>query len=484
MSALAPLFTTALALCTNLAFSQTAIEVTGITHTAVGELHIHTAAEPYERCGLEQAPDMQSLFTNVPDSHQVASSNGSVMLTAQTATITSAFYRVRRPQLIKWADLVAGLAGTFGVPMGTDGDFRFGYSSGVHAQLTNGNLLVVGHPYYDRQAEVQLPVTLDGREGTRVGDWIDITQGLHPDGWSAGEESYYVGGMLEVGTNIYFTKYQWYNGSGTNWQTQGFYTGAYDGSGTAQGMWIVSNQYAHHSRVGGYMTTPPQILREDGFTYLAGLEGISGAAFGRWGPNLFAIDPSVINGGLRASTLMCHDSQAHEAPDVTASNATSVWWVANSPTNEEWWIANKVTDIEWIETDTHHGIVCFVYRGLGEKWYGLADAGPGYPDPYVEGNGYHAEGWALQVWIYDPSDVLEVYRGERDPWSLAPAEVVLLTERLPGAADETYYSFFTNRARTHLQMSVLNNRLIILQEDAYPADEWENTPKGYVIDLP
>ncbi len=410
----------AFSLWAGLAVAVSGLEITGITHTVSGQIRIDASAAPFERCILEHADSLKSVFTNVPDSNQVAADNGSIALTAGTATAARAFYRIRRPELITWADLEAGFAGTFAIPMAEDGDYRFGYSSAVHAQLTNGNLLVTGHPYYDRQAEVQLPAMLDGSEGTRVGNWIDFTQGLLPDGW-AGGPAYYVGGMLEVGTNIYFTKNQWYNGGGSNWQTQGYYNGGYDGSGTAYGVWTVSNLYAHHSRVGGYMSYLPQILREDDYVYLAGLEGISGAALGRWGPNLFAVDPAFTNNGLRAATLMCHDSQVHETPDVAASNATGAWWIANSPTNEKWWIANKVTDMEWIETDTHHGIVCFVYRGLGNTWYGLPDAGPGDPDPYVDGPGYHAEGWALETSISDPADVLEVYSGGGAPLCVAPA---------------------------------------------------------------
>jgi len=169
---------------------------------------------------------------------------------------------------------------------------------------------------------------------------------------------------------------------------------------------------------------------------------------------------------------------------VRASNATSTWWVANGAANEEWWVANKVTDMKWIETDTRHGILCFVYRGIGRRWYGLADEGGGLPDPYGGGSGYHAEGWALQAWIYDPDEVMAVFRGERTPWSLVPAEVVLLTERLPGAPAETRYSVFTGRANADLKASVRGNRLVVLQENEHPANEWESTPKGYVFQLP
>ena len=476
-----------LALSVGLAWAQSDLQITNMTRVAPGHIRIDASAPTGERCILRSAGALQQAFTNVADSGREAAADGSVAWTVTKGTAPQAFYRVQRAadrELITWSMLEAGLAGTFGTPMAEEGDYRFGYSSGVHVQLTNGNLLVVGHPYYDRQAQARLPAVLDGREGTRVGNWTDITDGLLPDGWGAGEESYLIGGMLEIGNRIHFTKYQWYNGAGTDWQTQGYYEGGYDGSGTTYGMWAVSNVFAHHSRVGGYMSYPPQAIRADGYAYLAGLEGISGAAHGRWGPNLFAIDPTPSNDAVRAATLICHDTESHQALDVAASNATGAWWIANSPTNEQWWIANKATDMEWIETDTHHGIVFFVYRGLGQTWYGENSASPGLPDPYVSGSGFHAEGWALQVWIYDPDDVMAVYRGERNPWSLAPTEAVLLTERLPGASNETYYSFFTGKARTDLKVSFRNNRLVILQEDGHPANEWENTPKGYAINLP
>ncbi|NLG35551.1 MAG: hypothetical protein GX548_09385, partial [Lentisphaerae bacterium] len=386
--------------------------------------------------------------------------------------------------LLTWADVAGGFAGTFGVPLAEEGDYRFGYSSGVHEQLENGNLLVDGHPYYDRQAQVQVPGVLDGREGVRTGGWIDLTGGLKPPGWTEGDERIVLGGLLQVTGRIHFTKHQWYNGSGTNWPTQGRYDGALDGSGTASGLWGVDNGYAHHSRAGGYMSEPPEALREAGYAYLAGLEGTSGAALGRWGPNLFAVRAEVSGGEVPAATLICHPSEALQAPAVRASNATSAWWVANRPANETWWIANQVTDMKWIETGTRHGVLCFVYRGIGQQWYGASDGGPGLPDPYGGGSGYHAEGWALQAWIYDPADLMEVFRGEREAWSLAPEEVVLLTERLPGAGAESHHSVFSGSARAGLKASVRGNRLIVLQENEHPASEWENTPKGYVFTLP
>ncbi|HUU82275.1 MAG TPA: Calx-beta domain-containing protein, partial [Phycisphaerae bacterium] len=410
---------------------------------------------------------------------------------AVVVSLVSVVPRAAGQELITWSDIENAFAGTFAVPMGQDGDYRFGYSSGVHAQLSNGHLLVIGHPYYPVQAEIELPAVLDGRQATRVGSWVDFTGGLLPTGWSGGP-AYGLGGLLEVGTRIHFTKNQWYNGAGTDWETQGYRNVQYNGgtcnpSGDAQGMWTVNHPLAHHSRVGGYMSYAPPDIRDDGYTYLAGLEGTSGAALGRWGPNLFAIDPTPGSGGdpraVGGAVLICHPDQNRQAPDVLPSNATSAWWVANGDSIKQWWIANKVTDMEWIETGTRHGVVALVVRGLGEKWYGLPDVGDLH-DPYGGGSGYHAEGWTLEVWIYDPDDLMAVYSGERDPWSLSPVEAVLLIERLPGSAQETYYSKIdAGIARVNVAMSYRDGRLILLKEGAYPASTYERTPKGYVFQL-
>lgn len=465
--------------------AQSSVQITQFMHVANGLVQMDGQAPSGQVCVLQQKTDDVDSFIDLAGSIRTARVDGSISWFMEAGVEPWMLYRVRTDaprSLLTWAEVANALRGTFAIPMAEEEDFRFGYSSGVHAQLTHSNLLVAGHPYYERQAQVRLPAVLDGREGTRVGDWVDITGGLVPEGWSDGEESYVLGGLLEVGGRLYFTKHQWYNGAGTDWQTQGFYEGGLDGSGVSTGMWTVNNAYAHHSRVGGYMCHPPAEIQSAGSVYLAGLEGTSGAALGRWGPNLFAM--AFTGGSVTGIPLLCHPSQALQAPDVRASNATSVWWVANRPTNEMWWVANKVTSMQWIETEAVHGVLCFVYRGLGQTWYGDANGGPGQPDPYGGGSGYHAEGWALQVWIYDPTEVLEVFRGARDPWSLAPVEAVLLTERIPGSSTETHYSFFTGRARTDLKTSLKGNRLIVLQENEHPASEWESTPKGYVFDLP
>jgi hypothetical protein len=228
-------------------------------------------------------------------------------------------------------------------------------------------------------------------------------------------------------------------------------------------MWRVDGAHAHHQRVGGYMSYAPPDILADGFTYLAGLEGTSGAALGRWGPNLFAIRAGPQDGVLPSRALICHPDDARQPAG--------------------WWIANKVTDVEWIETPTHHAVLFFVIEGLGQKWYGEPTQ-DGLTDPYGGGKGYHAEGWTLNAWIYDPSDLRAVFHGERDPWSLTPAEQVVLTQRDPGSAAETHHSLLTGAANADLQVSLRDGRLVILQPGGYQASTYERTPKGYVLNLP
>lgn len=368
-----------------------------------------------------------------------------------------------QPRLLRWDDIAAGFRGTFAVPAGSQPgtEYRFGYSSGIHGQLPNGHLLVDGHPYTDRTAEVALPAVLDGRSARRVGAWYDVTGGLQPRGWFDSSETFDLGGLLPLGGRIYFTKHQWYNGAGTDWDSQG-----YREQDLVRGLWNVRLPLAHSQRVGGYLSAAPPVLRAAGVTYLAGQQGQSGAATGRWGPNLFAIDlrhPGPPGSAVPARPLMAFTAE-HPAPG--------------------WWVGNFVTSVQWIRTPRVAGILVLGFEGTGRKWYGEADEGPGGArDPYDDAKGFHAEGYRLCAWIYRPGDLLAVFRGRRAPWSVRPAATTVLTRRPPGSVRETFHSFLRGPARTRLQTSVSAGRLVVLQPDA-PSAGGEPVPRGYVVRLP
>jgi hypothetical protein len=408
----------------------------------------------------DDARDAASIDSS--ESESDADSGGASPDTVSSATpVDAGNGAAGREDVITWAEIEAGFVGTFVVPSseqeGTE--FRFGFSHGVHTQLDNGNLLLSGHTHYPQVAEVQLPEVFDGSEASRVGDWFDVTGGLEPTAWTDGE-SYVLGGMLAQGERVYFSKHQWYNATADDWDSQGYYEG-----GVAHGMWNVAGEGAHSQRVGGYLCAAPAALAAEGATYLAGQQGASGAATGRWGPNLFAIqfDEEAPTGTeLGSLPLIYHPNEGQSAPG--------------------WWVGDRVSAALWLETDDKHAVLFFLIKGLGETWYGEAVDGPDGGNPYGGSKGYHAQGWSLEVWIYDPAELLLVSRGERDPWSLEPVEQTALIQRLPGSSTETHPSFLTGPANTPLQASLRGGRLLLI-DPAGNMGEFENMPKGYVLEL-
>ena len=368
--------------------------------------------------------------------------------------------------LLRWADVEAGFRGTFLVPGGSGpGPYdRFGYSSGIHAQLANGNLLVDGHDYSDRTAEVAPPAVLDGRTATQAGAFADLTGGLHPRGWIPGGETFELGGMLAVGERVHFTKHQWYNASGTDWDSLGWWQ-----SGATptehHGLWNVDHPFAVSQRVAGYMSYPPLGLAAEGIDYLAGQQGTSGAATGRWGPNFWALDHTDLSdtgADVHATPLVAHSAE-HPAPG--------------------WWVGNRVTSMQWIQTPTREGVVAFLCEGVGATWYGEWDEGPGgIRSVYPGYKGFHAEGYRFSAWIYDPADLLAVHRGERDPWSVVPVEKAVLVERLPGSPAEIRHGFLRSSAVSPVQASWRDGRLILMVPDGH-LGFGEPTPEAFVAEL-
>ncbi len=401
-----------------------------------------------------------------------------------TANITLDSIQSSGLTLMTWADIAGKYTGsTFRLPTAAEvpagGDFI--YSSGIHAQLANGHLMVDAENHIppgnsELEGEIQLPATLNGSAAQCI-RWVDVTDSLLPAGFTGGE-TYVLGGLLELGTNLYFTKYQWYNGAGSDWGSLGYLD---ETTNKSYGMWQVSGAWAHNQRVAGYMSYAPQTLSNAGYPFLAGQEGTSGAANGRWGPNLFAIQgnfPTSLNASVAAKPLLAHPDEGREFPG--------------------WWLGDKVSSAVWIETKTQQAVVVFLYQQLGgQTWYGenvdtctctdcdppVTTCGTSWADPYPTYKGFHATGYHLQAWIYNPNDLYDVFNGKRDPWSVLPAEKVDLITRAPGTTTETVNSFITGNAYQQLQVSYRNGRLIIMQPNGYVQGPYESDPTGYVIQL-
>jgi hypothetical protein len=306
---------------------------------------------------------------------------------------------------------------------------------------------------------MSLPAVLDGSEAALTSGWFDPTDNLLSTGYSD-LEGYRLGDMLNVDNRVYFTKYVWYNGEGTDYDSFGYLEkGDSYSNGKTFGMWNADNELANNMRIGGYMCQAPAQLKSLGITFLSGQQGTSGAAKGRWGPNLFAVkfDPTrEIGGTMNAIPLVAHSGED------------------NAP--ENWWIANRVYSVVWIETETKKGVLMLMTRGYGDTWYGEADDN-NPPDPYGGYKGYHSTGKQLVAWVYNPDDLMKVYNEELQPHEIRPVYEKVLIDLKPGhgKGEEVIYSFFDEiRA---IRMDFKSGRLIFIQRS------YEDLPIGYVADF-
>jgi hypothetical protein len=332
----------------------------------------------------------------------------------------------------------AAYQGSFAVPVAGVNPDEFGYSLGVHCQLPNGNLLMVGHSQFQNVREVVPPSILDGRQATVVGPWRYIFSG--DPAWKAG-------GMLADGSLIRWTRYNGYNGTGADEPSQG----QWDGS-VASGPWQTA---FHDSFCNGYMCPAPPALQAMGYTYLAGQSNTSGAAINRYGPNLFAVQSNP-GGTHQAGTLIHHPDNARRYVGP----------------GHDWWIADQISSMVWIDTPTKHGVLAFGYRGLSGFGYKCDVA----TDPYNGCGGFSASSYEAFLWIYDDQHMLDVLAGTRDAWSLQPVEKKLLTF---GNGPVTYYTMFGGNPASHYKCSLSGDKLIVSVAGAFAASPYSATPICY-----
>lgn len=345
--------------------------------------------------------------------------------------------------VLKWADINAAYKGWFAVPVaaGTTVNDEFGYSTGIHTQLSSGNLLMMGHIYNQKVMEVVVPTTLNGSVATTSGSWKKIVGNFKPANAVNAWETY---GMLKDGSNIRFTQNEFYNGAGTDYASQGYWDGT-----TAKGLWKTN---VHGNFVGGYMAPAPASIKAKDFTYLSGWSGSSGAAINRWGPNLFAVKDTG-SSPFNAKPLVHHPDEARKYPN--------------------WWIADVIHSMIWLDLPTKHGVLAFGYRGL--SGFGYKASG----DPYLGGGGYTATSYEAFAWIYDPADCMAVLNGTKQPWTLEPVEKKRL---IFGDGTETLSAMFVGAPTNSFQVSINEyNRMVVSVAKSYKATQYSYTPRCYVF---
>ena len=326
----------------------------------------------------------------------------------------------------------------------------FGYSDGTHCQLTNGNILLKGHVHGNYACEVNVngdPILKDN------GAWLEPL----PPTTSAAK---YLGGMLEITDGeLVWNKYDSYNAPNTNHACQGK---THLETLNKEGPFKVDG--AHSKSIAGNLSYAPQELKDKGISYLSGLSGTSGSVEYRYGPNLWAV-----NDNYTARPLM-------------------LFGAYNTPAG--WEVSNKCHAIQWIETPELEGVVALVRTNLGERWYGEHTEKDAIGNiirqsPYGGGKGYHAEGYLLELWIYRPQDLLDVFDGVKVPGEPRPVEKIPLVRKENINTPEEYFGFMdagsTAAGATH--MSFREGRLIIIQGSAYRPNRYARLPSAWVFDF-
>lgn len=362
--------------------------------------------------------------------------------------------------ILSWDDIENGYKGFFRVPSGSEGvkDQNFNYSFGAFCIFDDTHILLEGHDYSKEARKLELPTALDGSFAIVQGNWYDPTGGLLSTGMT-NPGGYRLGDLLKIEDRIYFSKHAWYN-CGTDYDSFGYRqknTSFEDGN--SFGMWNADHILANNMRIGGYMCNSPDYLKAEGVTFLAGQEGLSGSAMGRWGPNLFAVkfdDTIPVGANINVFPLVAHDFNK-EAPC--------------------WWIANRVYSVAWIETPVKRGVLMLFTRGYGDTWYGEANAN-NHSDPYGGGKGYHSTGKQLVAWVYDPVDLMKVYNQEVEPYNIKPVYEKVLIDLKPGQSKgaEKFFSFFKFMV-CGVRMDMKDNRLIFIKRSS------GDKPMGFVVDL-
>ncbi|MCD4749331.1 MAG: hypothetical protein K8R59_08150 [Thermoanaerobaculales bacterium] len=295
-----------------------------------------------------------------------------------------------------------------------------------------GALFIAGNAQQDTVGEINIPppiVTDDFNELTRAGilqPVIDLTDGLLTatcvacstcdcDNWDMGGLQY-----LENIDRVAWTIYDWYNAGAEDLESLGWTD---RDMSSASGVWHIGQRPNdlpdpfHNGKTSDYLFTAPATFATQYLgnrRLLSGYHRESGALGGSQGPTLYAMapwlegNPPVPGIDLDAIPLFfyrwfieCTDNQ-FDFCDFDGYRVDDQWGGG-----------------VWIDAGDAMAILLFGLKGLGDNCYG--DPGVECPTPACEpGRGYHSDPYEPQILFYDPSQVIEIVQGSRDPWDIQP----------------------------------------------------------------
>jgi len=323
----------------------------------------------------------------------------------------------------------AGLVyvGAFRLPAAVDEKRTFDYGGTALAYDPNRNaLFVVGHDWYQLDAEVTIPRPVRSRSlgalrrAHFVQPFTDPTDGRID---TAGTSTTKIGGQLVYDGRLYGSVYVYYDATDSQVVSHWVRPSTSLTAGQSRGLFRIGRLGA--GMVSGFMALVPSawqaLLGGPALTGNCCIPIISRTSFG---PAAFAFDPAKL--GTTTATPdapLVYYPQAH--PTLGAWNAS---W---SP-GKGIYFGGGTTVRGLVFPEGTRSVLFFGTQGVGPFCYGegVADkslAGKPTPDgttycydPDASSKGTHAYPYEPQVWAYDASELAAVHAGRLRPWQVKP----------------------------------------------------------------
>jgi hypothetical protein len=364
--------------------------------------------------------------------------------------------------------------GAFRLPAGTSNQTTFAYGgSGLTYNPANNSLFMLGHVWFLRSAEVNIPAVINSTNlnalatATLLQPFADVSDGNLP---SVGSGKVYVGGQMVYGNRLIGSAYTQDDTS----QVASHFTSQLDLSLTIdfQGFYQVGSVGPRF--VSGYMTQIPQEWQSSfGGPAITGgccnppelgATNISGMS---WGPSAFVFDPDDlgVSSPVLATPLVYYDE----------NHPTLGTWGNTTVANPAFNLMTHVTGAVFPRgTRT---VLFFGSTGTGVPCIGNGTNDPALDHQIVDGTvqcydplevdggtGPHAYPYAYQVWAYDVQDLLAARNGQDNPWDIAPYGIWTLTLPFDGTRREmrgATYDSLTNRIYISQSRGDLNGMPLI-----------------------
>ncbi|RMH04075.1 MAG: hypothetical protein D6704_11720 [Nitrospirae bacterium] len=283
-----------------------------------------------------------------------------------------------------------------------------------------GSLFGIGHSQHQMVSEISIPAPVislsknanDLPVATSLQSFADITGGLRDligvD--RLGGVAYLEPHGYQTKEKLYWTVFEYYNAAGIDYVSHGC-SDLTLADPHAQGGWHIGpkgDPEFHSMRTADYIFDVARDWADkhiDGKYLVSGRVREAGAFGSSKGPALFAFapyqyPPDQLSFGAELDAVpLLYYPEDHPYPDYKACDM----WYGGA----------------WLTVGNKSAVVFVGRKSLGEVYYG-----EGRPGDCSQAKGYHCGPYEAQILFYDPEELAQVARGERNPWDVVPYEIM------------------------------------------------------------